>query len=117
MTWSLEPAGRGGNSIRRAAAELWKMPPPAKPSTVVTSWTSFTGGENGLRGITRPDLLGIDLDPIDLNTNDTLDALGHAAGIIAEGAADVMLAGGAESRFAEAIRCPAPGKRPASHNI
>ena len=29
---------------------------------IVFRWTSFTGGENGLRGITRPDLLGIDLD-------------------------------------------------------
>ncbi|MGH6912737.1 MAG: ABC transporter permease subunit, partial [Geminicoccales bacterium] len=28
---------------------------------IVFRWTSFTGGENGLRGITRPDLLGIDL--------------------------------------------------------
>jgi branched-chain amino acid transport system ATP-binding protein len=29
---------------------------------IVYRWTSFTGGENGLGGITRPDLLGIDLD-------------------------------------------------------
>jgi branched-chain amino acid transport system ATP-binding protein len=29
---------------------------------IVFRWTSFTGGENGLRGITRPDLLGIDLE-------------------------------------------------------
>jgi len=29
---------------------------------IVYRWTSFTGGENGLGGITRPDLLGVDLD-------------------------------------------------------
>ena len=30
--------------------------------SVVYRWTSFTGGENGLRGMTRPSLLGIRLD-------------------------------------------------------
>jgi ABC-type branched-subunit amino acid transport system ATPase component/ABC-type branched-subunit amino acid transport system permease subunit len=30
--------------------------------TVVFRWTSFTGGESGLRGITRPALLGLDLN-------------------------------------------------------
>jgi branched-chain amino acid transport system ATP-binding protein len=29
---------------------------------IVYRWTSFTGGENGLRGIRRPDVLGVDLD-------------------------------------------------------
>jgi branched-chain amino acid transport system ATP-binding protein len=29
---------------------------------IVYRWTSFTGGENGLGGIRRPDLLGVDLD-------------------------------------------------------
>jgi branched-chain amino acid transport system ATP-binding protein len=29
---------------------------------IVYRWTSFTGGENGLGGIRRPDVLGIDLD-------------------------------------------------------
>jgi hypothetical protein len=29
---------------------------------IVYRWTSFTSGENGLGGITRPDLLGVDLD-------------------------------------------------------
>jgi ABC-type branched-subunit amino acid transport system ATPase component/ABC-type branched-subunit amino acid transport system permease subunit len=28
---------------------------------IVYRWTSFTGGENGLGGITRPDLLGVDI--------------------------------------------------------
>jgi branched-chain amino acid transport system ATP-binding protein len=32
---------------------------------IVFRWTSFTGGENGLRGITRPQLLGIDLNDQD----------------------------------------------------
>jgi len=30
--------------------------------TVVFRWTNFTGGESGLRGITRPSLLGLDLN-------------------------------------------------------
>ena len=30
--------------------------------TVVFRWTNFTGGESGLRGITRPALLGLDLN-------------------------------------------------------
>ncbi|HET8575509.1 MAG TPA: ATP-binding cassette domain-containing protein [Methylomirabilota bacterium] len=30
--------------------------------SIVYRWTSFTGGENGLRGMTRPSLLGIPLD-------------------------------------------------------
>jgi branched-chain amino acid transport system ATP-binding protein len=29
---------------------------------IVYRWTSFTGGENGLGGIQRPDVLGVDLD-------------------------------------------------------
>ncbi len=29
---------------------------------IVYRWTSFTGGENGLGGVRRPDLLGVDLD-------------------------------------------------------
>jgi branched-chain amino acid transport system ATP-binding protein len=33
---------------------------------IVFRWTSFTGGENGLRGITRPQLLGIDLNRQDV---------------------------------------------------
>ena len=40
---------------------------------IVYRWTSFTGGENGLGGIRRPDALGIDLD--DQNTFYILIAL------------------------------------------
>jgi ABC-type branched-subunit amino acid transport system ATPase component/ABC-type branched-subunit amino acid transport system permease subunit len=40
---------------------------------IVYRWTSFTGGENGLGGIRRPDVLGIDLD--DQNTFYILIAL------------------------------------------
>jgi branched-chain amino acid transport system ATP-binding protein len=40
---------------------------------IVYRWTSFTGGENGLGGIRRPDMLGIDLD--DQNTFYVLIAL------------------------------------------
>jgi branched-chain amino acid transport system ATP-binding protein len=40
---------------------------------IVYRWTSFTGGENGLGGIRRPDLLGVNLD--DQNTFYVLIAL------------------------------------------
>jgi len=30
--------------------------------TIAFRWTDFTGGESGLRGVTRPSVLGINLD-------------------------------------------------------